>query len=54
MEPAKIRRYDPVTDSATGFATGIQFPVDLAVEPGGALLYLERGTGSVYRIERPN
>lgn len=49
-----IRRYDPSTDSATGFATGIRFPVDLDVAPGGALLYLERGTGSVYRIEHPN
>lgn len=48
-----IRRYDPATGGVTGFATGIQFPVDLDVGPGGALLYLERGTGSVYRIERP-
>lgn len=48
-----IRRYDPATGAVTGFATGIQFPVDLEVGPGGALLYLERGSGSVYRIERP-
>lgn len=46
-----IRRYDPATDSATGFATGIQFPVDLDIATDGSLLYLERGTGSVYRVE---
>jgi glucose/arabinose dehydrogenase len=49
-----IRRYDPATNSATGFATGIQSPVDLDVAPDGSLYYLERGTGSVYRVQHPN
>lgn len=47
-----IRRYDPATDRATGFATGIQNPVDLRVN-GGYLYYLERGTGSLYRVDHP-
>lgn len=48
-----IRRYDSASDSSTGFATGIQFPVDLDVSPDGDLYYLERGTGSVYRVNHP-
>lgn len=47
-----IRRYDFATDQATGFATGIQNPVDLRVN-GGYLYYLERGTGSLYRVDHP-
>jgi hypothetical protein len=27
--------------------------VDLKVDPAGNLYYLERGTGSVYRIQHP-
>lgn len=47
-----IRRYDSSTDQTTGFATGIQNPVDLRVS-GGYLYYLERGTGLLYRINHP-
>jgi glucose/arabinose dehydrogenase len=46
-----IRRYTPATNSATGFATGIPEPVDLAVSHDGSLYYLARGTGSVYRVD---
>lgn len=50
-----IRSYDTQTDTASDFATGTSRPVDLDVDGGGALYYLERGTGastgSVYRIE---
>ncbi len=42
-----IRRYDPVSNTATGFATGISLPVDLLVSPNGKLYYLARGEGSV-------
>lgn len=37
-----IRRYDPATDSATGFATGAESPVDLDVSEDGSLFYLSR------------
>jgi glucose/arabinose dehydrogenase len=46
-----IRRFDPATNTATGFATGISFPVDLEVAGDGSLYYLARGIGAVYRIE---
>lgn len=45
-----IRRYDPKTDRAFGFATGFDLPVDLEVGPDGGLYYLERGTGTLSRI----
>ena len=41
-----IRRYDPASGIATGFATGLSNPVDLAVPPDGSLYYLMRGGGS--------
>jgi glucose/arabinose dehydrogenase len=47
-----IRKVDPANGfAATGFATGINSPVDLRVAADGALWYLERGTGSVWRVE---
>lgn len=46
-----IRRYDPATDQATGFATDAGLPVDLDVAPDGSLLYLDRQAGSVNRIQ---
>jgi glucose/arabinose dehydrogenase len=47
-----IRRYDPSTDAATGFATGLSGVVDLEVSKNeGELYYLSRGTpGSVSKI----
>jgi glucose/arabinose dehydrogenase len=47
-----IRRYDPSTDAATGFATGLSSVVDLEVSKNeGELYYLSRGTpGSVSKI----
>jgi glucose/arabinose dehydrogenase len=48
-----IRSYDPATDTPSNFATRISSPVDLKVDPAGNLYYLERGTGSVYRIQHP-
>ena len=41
-----IRRYDPVRDTATGFATGLSSPVDLEVSASGNLYYLTRGTAA--------
>jgi glucose/arabinose dehydrogenase len=46
-----IRNYDPVDGSVSVFATGIPQPVDLKVGADGALYYLARGAGAVYRIE---
>ena len=45
-----IRRLNPATAAVTGFATGINSPVDLKVGPDGALYYLARGAGYVGRI----
>jgi glucose/arabinose dehydrogenase len=49
-----IRVYNPATDSAGAFATGITRPVDLRVAADGRLYYLARGSGSttggVYRV----
>jgi glucose/arabinose dehydrogenase len=47
-----IRRYDPATDKATGFATGLGSIVDLEVNKDGSLYYLSRGNpGLVGKIE---
>jgi glucose/arabinose dehydrogenase len=46
-----IRRFNVQTGSATAFASGINSPVDLHVSTDGALYYLARGTGSVFRVE---
>ncbi len=48
-----IRRYDSLEETVVTFATGIDRPVDLMVGGGGSLHYLERGTGSVYRVSHP-
>lgn len=45
-----IRALDPEDGTTTLFATGLEFPVDLAVGPDGSLSYLDRGSGSVHRI----
>jgi glucose/arabinose dehydrogenase len=46
-----VRRYDPRTDRATGFATGLGNPVDLEVGRGGSLYVLVHGTpGRMVRI----
>jgi Glucose / Sorbosone dehydrogenase len=45
-----IRRFDPVTGTDSGFATGISSPVDLKVGPDGALYYLARGDSEIGRI----
>lgn len=45
-----IHRFDPATHAVSSFATGIDGPVDLLVEPSGALLYLAHGSGSLVRV----
>ncbi len=49
-----IRRYDPATNTSTGFATGINSPVDLQVGHDGSLYYLARGSGAVFRVKFPS
>jgi glucose/arabinose dehydrogenase len=46
-----IRRLDVASNTVSGFATGISFPVDLKVADDGSLYYLARGTGQVFRIQ---
>jgi len=46
-----IRKLDPVTNTATDFAAGVLSPADLAVSPDGALYYLARSGGTVYRVQ---
>ena len=49
-----IRVFDPVAGTASGFATGIDTPVDLDVGPDGALYYVARGSnGQVFRVATP-
>jgi glucose/arabinose dehydrogenase len=49
-----IRLFDPTAGTASGFATGIDTPVDLDVGPDGALYYLARGSnGQVFRVATP-
>jgi glucose/arabinose dehydrogenase len=42
-----IRRFDPGTNTAQDFATGLSSPVDLHIGPDGNLYYLARGGGGV-------
>ena len=39
-----IRTYDPSTGAASGFATGLEMPIDLEVSKAGQLYYLTRGS----------
>jgi len=56
----EIRIFDPNSDSASVFATGANFPTNLAVSNDGSLYYLSRGigtgvpangTGQVYKVQ---
>lgn len=46
-----IRRFDPATRTATGFATGIGGPIGLQVGDDGSLYYLAYEDGTVSRID---
>jgi glucose/arabinose dehydrogenase len=39
-----IRTYDPTTGAASGFATGLEMPIDLEASKAGQLYYLTRGS----------
>ena len=45
-----IKKLDLTTNQVVTFATGIFTPVDVKVGDDGALYYLARGSGSVYRV----
>lgn len=51
-----IKRIDPTMQPGTpvDFASGISSPVDLKVGTDGALYYLARGSGAVYRVQFGN
>jgi glucose/arabinose dehydrogenase len=46
-----IRRYDPVSNTVSGFATNISSPIDLKVAPNGSLYYLSINGGALYRVQ---
>jgi glucose/arabinose dehydrogenase len=47
-----IRRFDPATNTATDFASGIASPVDVEVAADGSLYYLAQGGGgAVFRVQ---
>ena len=48
-----IRVFDPATNTASGFATGVSSPVDLKVAADGSLYYLAIGASSVFRVQFP-
>lgn len=48
-----IRLFDPASGTASDFASGISFPVDLKVGADGSLYYLSRGSGAVFRVQFP-
>ena len=49
-----IRVFDPLTKTASGFATGIPDPVDLKVGNDGNLYYLAREVNTLFRVEFPS
>jgi glucose/arabinose dehydrogenase len=50
IDPTQVFAW-PALAVPTTFATGISLPVDLKVGPDGALYYLARGSGSVFRVQ---
>jgi glucose/arabinose dehydrogenase len=47
-----VRLFDPATNTATDFASGISLPVDLKVASDGSLYYLSFGiNGKVFRVQ---
>jgi glucose/arabinose dehydrogenase len=45
-----IRKFDPLTGEASGFASGVDSPIDLEVSQAGELYYLSRGAGLMGKI----
>lgn len=50
VDPSLVQPFPLQASAATDFATGISNPVDLKVGSDGALYYLARGQGRVYRV----
>ena len=46
-----IKRVDPTTAALSDFATGVAGPVDLKIGQDGALYYLARNVGRVFRVQ---
>jgi glucose/arabinose dehydrogenase len=46
-----IRLFDPATETASDFASGISFPVDLKIGADGSLYYLSRGSSALFRVQ---
>jgi glucose/arabinose dehydrogenase len=45
-----IRRFDPASNTATDFASGISSPVSIQVAGDGTLYYLARGSGQIFQV----
>ena len=50
IDPTPVFPY-PTLATPTDFASGISSPVDLKTGPDGALYYLARGSGAVFRVQ---
>lgn len=46
-----LRVFDPVSKTATSFASNISQPVDLKVGTDGSLYYLSRGSSALFRVQ---
>lgn len=51
VDPTIVQPYPLQASAAQSFATGISLPVDLKVGTDGALYYLARGSGSIFRVQ---
>ena len=51
VDPTIVQPYPLQSTAAVNFASGVNGPVDLKVGSDGALYYLARGSGAVYRVQ---
>jgi glucose/arabinose dehydrogenase len=54
VDPTVVQPYPLQPTAAVNFASGVNGPVDLKVWTDGALYYLARGSGAVYRVQYGN
>lgn len=54
VDPTVVQAYPLQPSAAVNFASGVNGPVDLKVWTDGALYYLARGAGAVYRVQYGN
>jgi glucose/arabinose dehydrogenase len=54
VDPTVVQAFPLQATAAVNFASGVNGPVDLKVWTDGALYYLARGAGAVYRVQYGN